>query len=98
MRVIAISKMKSGATKEKIAALNAKELVKEWELQKADVIRQAHSRTDQTGSIFMMEVASADDAHKKLAALPLAEAGLIEFDVFPYQAYEAYESIFGKIG
>ncbi|MCX6058551.1 MAG: superoxide dismutase [Chloroflexi bacterium] len=97
MRVIAISKMKSGATKEKIAALNAKELVKEWELQKADVIRQAHSRTDQVGSIFMMEVASADDAHKKLAALPLAEAGLIEFDVFPYQAYEAYGSIFGKI-
>ncbi len=97
MRVIAISKMKSGATKEKIAALNAKELVKEWELQKADVIRQAHSRTDQTGSIFMMEVASADDARKKLAALPLVEAGLIEFDVFPYQAYEAYESIFGKI-
>jgi hypothetical protein len=97
MRVIAISKMKSGATKEKIAALKAKELVKEWELQKADVIRQAHSRTDQVGSIFMMEVASADDAHKKLAALPLAEAGLIEFDVFPYQAYEAYGSIFGKI-
>jgi len=97
MRVIAISKLKSGATKEKAAALNAKELLKEWELQKADVIRQIHSRTDQPGSIYMMEVKSVDEAKAKLAMLPLAAEGLVEFDLFPYKAYEAYGSIFGKI-
>ena len=97
MRVIAISTLISGATQDKVAALNAKELVKEWELQKADVIRQSHSRADQPGSIFMMEVRTVEDAKAKLAALPLVEAGLIEFDLFPYQAYEEYGSIFGQI-
>ncbi|MBM3123881.1 MAG: hypothetical protein FJZ87_02270 [Chloroflexi bacterium] len=97
MRVIAISKLKSGAAKEKAAALNAKELLKEWELQKADVIRQVHSRADQFGSIFMMEVKTVEDAKAKLASLPLVAEGVIEFDLFPYQAYEAYGSIFGKI-
>ena len=78
-------------------ALNAKELLKEWELQKADVIRQAHSRTDQFGSIFMMETKTMEEAKNKLASLPLAAEGLVEFELFPYQAYEAYESILGKI-
>ena len=97
MRVIAISKLKSGATKEKAAALNAKELLKEWELQKADVIRQVHSRTDQLGAIYMMEVKSVEDAKAKLASLPLVAEGLVEFDLFPYQAYDAYGTIFGKV-
>jgi hypothetical protein len=45
----------------------------------------------------MMEVKSVDEAKAKLATLPLAAEGLVEFDLFPYQAYEAYGSIFGKI-
>jgi hypothetical protein len=97
MRIIAISKLKSGATKEKAAALFAKEMAAEWALQKADVIRQTHSRADQPGTILMLEAQSTAEAKQKLAALPLVAEGVMEFDLYPYQAYEAYEGLFGKV-
>lgn len=97
MRIIAISKLKSGAPKESLAALQAKEMTAEWALQKAEVLRQAHSRTDQPGAILMLEAQTAAEAQQKLAALPFVKEGLVEFDLYPYQAYEAYEGLFGKI-
>ncbi|MEO5888851.1 MAG: hypothetical protein ABIQ31_01300 [Ferruginibacter sp.] len=39
------------------------------------------SRIDQKGVVFIMNVASAAEAHKLLSILPLAEAGMVEFEL-----------------
>lgn len=97
MRVLAIGTYRTGASPDAIAATLGQELLVEWKLEKADQLRQVHSRTDQPGTIFFMEVQSLDDARKTLATLPLVDKGLIDFQVIPYSHYQDYGHVFDHI-
>ena len=96
-RVVALGRYRTGTTPEALAPLMKDEMLQEWRLQKADVIRQSHSRTDQAAPVFMMEVESIEAAHKHLLTLPLVSAGILQFDVVPYHYYENYFYVFNNI-
>ncbi|MGL4176550.1 MAG: hypothetical protein ACRCSN_10770 [Dermatophilaceae bacterium] len=54
-----------------------------WRLYVDGVIEQQWWRSDQPGPVFVLEVASVDDAAAALAEFPLAKAGLLGFDLIP---------------
>ncbi|MCA1494111.1 muconolactone Delta-isomerase family protein [Sinorhizobium alkalisoli] len=52
--------------------------------------RQIWHRCDQPGACQIVEAASLDEARSHLSTLPLAEAGMIEFDIIPLKPYVGF--------
>lgn len=51
------------------------------ELQRAGVIEQLFLKADRSGAVVILETASADEAERQLATLPLVERGVTSFAV-----------------
>jgi hypothetical protein len=97
MRFIAIIKIKSEVSQEKIDSMHKEELLAEWELQKKDIIRQTHSLVNQVGTIFMMEAENEVEARKALEQLPFMKAGLIDLELYGYQHNQNYAGLFEEL-
>ena len=52
-------------------------------------MREIYSRQDGRGAILVLEADSEEAANAILAELPLAKAGMLDFDVYPVKAYRA---------
>src|SRR5258707_5899137 len=59
-------------------------------------IEQFWWRKDKQGVVFLLDVATADEAHATLAKLPLVEADLLTFDYFPDGPFAPLASLIGR--
>lgn len=96
MKMLVLSRMLPAASPEAINSKLADEARGGWELYKAGFIREWYFRTDQPGVVLMIEAADMEEARATLATSPLAQAGLIEFDVIPLGAYLPLEMLFAR--
>jgi len=62
---------------------------KAFTFMKDDFCREIYGRRDGKGAVLVLEADSEDSARARLAELPLAEAGLLNFDLYPVGAYRA---------
>ena len=99
MRILAIERPVPGVTGERFTAeLSAAEAHRAWELHQAGTIRELFFRADEPSAVLMLECADAREARHALASLPLVEAGLIDFEVLPLQAYPGFARLFASEG
>jgi len=82
-RVLAIGRLTSGTTREKITPVMQKEVRDTVRLYLSGKLDQWFVRRDQSGVVFLLNVSSVDEAHALLEKLPLGEAKLMEFDLIP---------------
>jgi hypothetical protein len=59
------------------------------------VIREAYFHAEQHKAVLVLECAGVEEARAALQALPLVEAGLIEFELMPLKAYDGFARLFG---
>jgi len=59
-------------------------------------IEQFWWRKDKQGVVFLLDVATADEAQATLAKLPLVEADLLTFDYFPVGPFAPLASLIGR--
>ena len=59
-------------------------------------IRSFWFRTDRPGVVFMLECADETEARDYLKELPLAVAGLIDFDLIPLQPLQPLGRLIGR--
>ena len=59
-------------------------------------IEQFWWRKDKQGVVFLLDVATADEAQATLAKLPLVEADLLTFDYFPDGPFAPLASLIGR--
>jgi hypothetical protein len=83
IRILAISKPASGATRDKILPIMPEEVKATVRLYLDGKIQEWYSRADGTGVIFLMNCKDAAEAHTLLEDLPLGKAKLLEFDLIP---------------
>jgi hypothetical protein len=62
------------------------------------IVCDIYFRQDRPGVAIFLECASTDEALKILADLPLAKAGLIEFDAIPLGPFANWELLFVPAG
>ncbi len=74
--------------------LLAAEARRVYELQQAGVIREIHFRADRNEAVLILECNSLDDARTALDTLPLAQAGLITFEIIPLKPYPGLARLF----
>ena len=83
MKVFAVGNVPNLPTPEQRDAILPKEVPHTLQLYLDGLIEQFWFRTDRPGVFFLMEVESLDQARATVEALPLAQAGIMAFELTP---------------
>jgi hypothetical protein len=65
-----------------------------WELMQQNVIRELYVRAGSPLTVVILECASPEEAQKVLDGMPLAQAGVIRFEIIPLAPFNALEILF----
>lgn len=96
MKILAIEVESPDATPEQFGPLLKPEALRVWDLYAAGVIREAYFDAARHVAVLMLECADVDAAQATLASLPLVQAGLIRFELYPLTAYTGFVRLFGE--
>jgi hypothetical protein len=95
MKILAIEVEAPDATPEQFGTYLKLEALQVWELYAAGVIREAYFDAARHVAVLMLECADVDAAQAALDSLPLVQAGLIRFELYPLTAYTGFARLFG---
>jgi len=87
LKIIVVAHRSETHSAEEIAKHLPAEAKKALQMFAADVVREIYSREDGKGAVLVMEAENEDAARAELAALPLAQQGMISFDIYPVKPY-----------
>ncbi len=65
-----------------------------WKLHSSGIVRDIYLRQDRPGVAIIAECDSVEAARKALRELPLAQAGLIDWEVIPLGPFLNWEMLF----
>ncbi len=94
MKILALEKECPGKTADEFRPLLKAEAQRVWELQQSGFLREIYFHRDHHTSVIILECAGLEDANQLLATLPLATAGLIEFELIPLAPYDGLARLF----
>jgi hypothetical protein len=83
MKVFAVGNIPNPPAPEQRDAILPKEVPHTLRLYLDGVIEQFWFRTDKPGVFFLMDVESVEQARATVEAMPLAQAGIMHFDLTP---------------
>jgi hypothetical protein len=67
-----------------------------WERYESDQVREFYLRADhQPGIVLVLECDDITEAERLVAALPISEAHLLDFEVIPLRPYMGFRQLFG---
>ena len=93
--MLAIGRVRSGVGWEDIAPYVGEEARRVWELYESDRVREIYLRADGLpGVVLVLECDDLADAERLVAALPVLEAGLLDFEVIPLRPYVGLRRLF----
>ena len=90
MRILALEIENRDATADYLQPLLEAEARKVWKLHQEDFIREIYFRADMASAVLMLECENLVEAQRKLSALPLVAAGLVEFEMIPLTPYPGF--------
>jgi hypothetical protein len=93
MMVLAIGRLREGAEARSVALRARDEMRALWRLYRDGVVREMYW-PGRPGAVLLLETAAWRDAESALAGLPLAAAGVIEFELIELLPFSAFEVLF----
>lgn len=87
MKIVVVATRRADASPDQLAPHLEAEVKTALGFMVEDFVREIYSRVDGKGAILVLEAAGEDEARSRLAELPLARAGLLDFDLYPVQVY-----------
>ena len=95
MKVLAIGHPRNGVRWEDIAPYVGEQSRSVWERYEVDQVREFYLRADhQPGAVLVLECDDVREAERLVATLPMAEAGLIDFDLIPLRPFMGFRELF----
>ncbi len=95
MKVLAIGHPRSGVRWEHIAPYVGEQARSVWERYESDQVREFYLRADhRPGVVLVLECADVTEAERLVAALPIAEAKLLDFEIIPLRPYIGFRELF----
>jgi muconolactone delta-isomerase len=98
MKILAIERAAAGANEELFRRLREEEARVAWHLYQEGLVRELYFRADRPEAVLVLECASLEEAHQVVARLPMAAAGLIDFELIPLAAYPGFARLFRQAG
>ena len=95
VKVVAIGRARSGVGCQDIAQYVGEEARQVWDLYESDRVREFYLRADgRPGVVLIFECDDPSEAERLVAALPVLEAGLLDFEVIPLRPYAGLRRLF----
>lgn len=94
MKLLCLDVPQPGATMEKYAPHMADETRHAWQMYKGGIIRDIYFRQDRPGVAIIAEADTVEAAKAALDKFPLAQAGLIGWEVIPLGPFANWETLF----
>jgi hypothetical protein len=96
MKLLCLDIPQPGASLEQYGPHLEAEVRHGWSLYKFGFVRDIYFRQDRPGVAIIAEADSVEAAHAQLMKFPLAEVGLIGWDVIPLGPMLNWELLFAK--
>jgi hypothetical protein len=95
VKVLAIGHPQSGVRWEHIAPYVGEQARSVWERYEIDQVREFYLRADhQPGAVLVFECDDVPEAERLVATLPMAEAGLLDFELIPLRPFMGFRALF----
>ena len=95
MKVLAIGHPRSGVRWEHIAPYVGEQARSVWEHYESDQVREFYLRADhRPGVVLVLECDDVTEAKRLVAALPVSEADLLDFEIIPLRPYVGFSELF----
>ena len=95
MKILAIAKVDSQTTPEKIKPQLEEEVRIAWKLYKDGRVREMYGCPDRRmGVVFVLECDDADEARRILGELPFVREKFIDFEIIPLGPFSYPETLF----
>ncbi|SHM88439.1 hypothetical protein SAMN05216593_104111 [Pseudomonas asturiensis] len=94
MKLLCLDIPQPGATLEKYEPHMLDEARHAWQLYKNGVVRDFYFRQDRPGVALIAECESVEAARAALREFPLAQAGLIDWEIIPLGPFANWEMLF----
>ena len=94
MKLLCLDIPRSDATLEEYAPHLQEEVRHTWTLYRSGIVRDIYFRQDRPGVAIIAECASVEDARAILRGVPLARAGLLDWEVIPLGPFTNWEMLF----
>lgn len=93
MRILALEYESPSADPDLMEAYLTAETRRMLELIQAGILREIYFRSGTSQTVLMLECVNAEEARAVLQTLPLAQAGLIAFEVIPLMPYDGFSRL-----
>lgn len=94
MKLLCLDIPRPGATLEQYQPHLLDEIRHTWAAYKSGLIRDIYFRQDRPGVAIMLEADSVEAGKVALSQVPLAKAGLLDWDVIPLGPFTNWELLF----
>ena len=94
MQFLAIARPNKDTSPTEVLPYVKPEAEKVWDYYAADMVRSIHYIADMSGVVLMLEAASLDAAKSLIAELPMAQHGLLNFEILPLKPYTGLDTLF----
>jgi hypothetical protein len=95
-KLLAIGSLTPKATPKLLMSVLPSEARETVRLYLAGKIDQWYTRQDQSGVVFILNLADPKEAHELLEKLPLGQAGLMEFQIIPLGPLKPLNTLLGE--
>ncbi|CAM3283809.1 superoxide dismutase [Pseudomonas floridensis] len=94
MKLLCLDIPQPGATFEHYQPYMLEEARHAWQLYKNGIVRDFYFRQDRPGVALIAECESIEAARQALREFPLAQAGLIDWEIIPLGPFMSWEMLF----
>jgi hypothetical protein len=94
MQFLIIGRIVTGTEIEQVLPFVKPEAAKVWELYANDRLRSIHYIADKSGAVLLCEANDAEEINTITAQFPMAQAGVMQFEVLPLLPYTGTEALF----
>jgi Muconolactone delta-isomerase len=96
VQFLIIGRVKADTRIEQVLPLVKPEAAKVWELYASDRLRSIHYIADKSGAVLLCEANTVEEINTMIAQLPMAQAGVMQFEVIPLLPYTGTEELFAQ--
>jgi hypothetical protein len=96
MQFLIIGRIGAGTEVEQALPFVKPEAAKVWELYASDRLRSIHYIADKSGAVLFCEANNVEEINTMTAQLPMAQAGVMQFEIIPLLPYTGTAELFAQ--
>ena len=96
MQFLVLARVAEGVGMEQVLSHVKAEAETVWQKYSAEIVRSIYYIADMSGAVLMCEAPTLEAMQVIATQFPMAQAGVLKFEILPLKPYTGLESLFAK--